>query len=223
MKTAFLNGELEEEIFLELPEEIKDKSRIVKLQRSLYGLKQAPRHWNKRFNKFLARYRFEASPADRCVYRGQVRGSTVLLAVYVDDGLVVSKEQEVINDVLEALKNEFEVTIGTGNYFVGMEIRQDVDIRNITISQTQYIKRMLERFGMSNAKSVSIPADPNVHMKSSVDKDPTMFNVPYRQIVGSLMFVTVVTRPDIMFAVAKMSRHLVNPSTQHWKAVKKIC
>jgi len=222
IKTAFLNGELEEEIYMRLPEGATKEDTIVKLKKSLYGLKQSPRQWNKQFHEFLTKFKFKASNADRCVYQSIISGELVLLALYVDDGLVLAKNQAIIQIVLETLKSEFEVTIGSGAQFLGLEIRRDSDTGTITISQEQYIKRVLKKFEMTEAKPVSTPVEINQYLKNLLEGqvDTSMKNVPYQQAVGSLMFAACVSRPDIMFAVSNVSKFLHNPSMEHWKAVK---
>lgn len=212
-----MNGKLDEEIYIHLPEEAAEENTVVKLERSLYGLKQSPRQWNKQFQEFLTRFEFKASNADKCVYRGFIDNEIVLLALYVDDGLVLAKSQAAIHTVLKVLKSEFEMTIGSGAYFLGLEIKRDSSAGTITISQEQYIKRMLEKFGMTDAKPISTPVEANKHLKflSEDQVDASMQVVPYRQVVGSLMFAACVSRPDIMFAVANVSKFLTNPSTEH--------
>lgn len=224
IKTAFLNGELDEELYMRLPEGAAKEDTVVKLEKSLYGLKQSPRQWNKRFHEFLMRFKFKASNADRCVYSGFIDGETVLLALYVDDGLMLAKNRATIDMVLKVLMSEFEVTIGNGAYFLGVEIKRDSSAGTITISQEQYIKRILEKFGMTDSKPMSTPAEANKHLKylSEDQVDASMKEVPYQQAVGSLMFAACVSRPDIMFAVANVCKFLTNPSTEHWKAVKRI-
>jgi len=224
IKTAFLYGELDEEIFMQLPEGVMEKDTIVKLKKSLYGLKQSPRQWNKRFHEFLARSKFKISNADRCVYQGSIDGKTVLLALYVDDGLILARNQETIHKILEALKTEFEVTVSSAAYFLGLEIRKDLSTKTITISLEQYIKRILKKFGMSDAKPISTPVEANKHLKYLPEDqvDISMKEVPYQQAVGSLLFAAYVSRPDIMFAVTNVSKFSTNPTTEHWQAVKRI-
>lgn len=158
------------------------------------------------------------------MYCGSIEGETVLLALYVDDGLVLAKSQVTINKILEALQTEFEITVGSAAYFLGLEIKRDSSTGTITISQKQYIKRMLERFGMMDAKPVSIPAEANKRLKylSKDEVDASMEEVPYQQAVGSLIFAACVTRPDIMFAVVNVSKFSNNPKMEYWKAVKRI-
>lgn len=215
IKTAFLYGELDEEIFMQLPEGTAEKDTIVKFKQSLYGLKQSPRQWNKRFHDFLAKWKFKASNADRCVYHGSIDGDTVLLALYVD-GLIVAKNQETIQKILEVLKAEFEVTIGSAAYFLGLEIKRDSNTKTIKISQEQYIKRMLKKFGMMDAKPISIPVEAKNHLSylSEDQTDTSMKGVPYQQAIGSLLFAACVSRPDIMFAVSNVSKFSNNPSME---------
>lgn len=223
IKTAFLNGELEEDIYMELPEGTGEEGRIVKLQRSLYGLKQSPRRWNKRFREFLKKFEFITSEADNYVYCGTINNEDVLLALYVDDGLLFAKSDLAINKVLEYLQNEFEVTVGNGDYFVGLEIQRNNE-GNVKITQKAYLTRVIERFKMADSKGCAVPAyQNNISVMSSNDnKEELMTKIPYREAVGSLMFAAVVSRPDIMYAVANVSKFLTNPSQEHWQAVKII-
>lgn len=118
IKTAFLYGDLEEDIFMFLPDGIKDKyssNSVCKLRKSLYGLKQAPRCWNKTFNNFLCSFGFKQCESDRCVYQGQVNNEKVFLALYVDDGLIISKKISSIETVLNKLKDQFEITFNEAN------------------------------------------------------------------------------------------------------------
>lgn len=223
IKTDFLNGTLEEDIYIELPVGTGDEGKIVKLQRSLYGLKQSPRQWNKRFKEFLKKFKFIASEADNCVYHGSINNEIVLLALYVDDGLLFAKSDLAINKVLEYLKKEFEVTVGKGDYFVGLEIQRS-DKGNVKITQKAYLTCVIDRFGMVDSKGYAVPAQLNnpLVMLSNNEKDELMTKIPYREAVGSLMFAAVASRPDIMFAVANVSKFLTNPSREHWQAVKTI-
>lgn len=228
IKTAFLNGELEEDIFMDIPEgvNVDNKNLVCKLNKSLYGLKQSPRQWNKRFNEFLKLHDFKSNEADHCVYHGSYGTDELILALYVDDGLIISSSKEAIQLVLSELKKQFEITIGDGTYFVGLEIKRDRDKRELFISQENYLCRVLNKFNMTTAKAVAIPFEAGAHLDAgeplNVDEQLKMDNVPYRQAVGSLMFAATVSRPDIMYAVSVVSRYLSNPKPVHWSAVKRI-
>jgi len=143
------------------------------LNKALYGLKQAARCWNKQFHEFLEKFNFQQCNADQCVYLGQLEREKVYLALYVDDGLILTSSRNILNKVLEALNTAFEMTKGNGDIFVGMEIERDRSNNIIFIHQKHYVKRLLVRFNMSDANPVSIPADPHAKLRSA-DVDSTI-------------------------------------------------
>lgn len=234
VETAFLHGVLEEKIFMEIPEGLQVKSvKSVKensdmnvvclLNKSLYGLKQAPRCWNDKFCDFLKRYNFEETEADKCIFVGQVGQAIVYLALFVDDGLLAAKSKEHLNIVLKHLRNEFSITVGDSSIFVGMQIERDRTRKSVFLHQKLYVEEVLIKFGMQSAKPVAVPSDPNVVLYP-VDKNEIEIEnkVPYREAVGSLMFLAVVSRPDIAYAVNLVSKFLSNHNDEHWRAVKRI-
>lgn len=149
IKTAFLNGNLDEEIYMELPTCVKNGKSLVRLIKSIYGLKQSLRQQNKRFDKFLKRFEFKASSADRYVYIGEVRNVKVILALYVDDGLLMSISSIALSKVMDRLRNEFEITIGNNQYFVGLELKRDRSKRKLFIGQSNYLRCVIDKFNMT--------------------------------------------------------------------------
>lgn len=125
VKTAFLNGDLDTTIYMEVPEgvEAKNNSIVCCLKKSLYGLKQASRVWNETFTKFLKDYNMIQSAADSCVFRGETNGQKVILLLYVDDGLVLSSSEQALKDVMDHLLNNFKITKGFENHYVGIAIK----------------------------------------------------------------------------------------------------
>lgn len=220
VKTAFLYGELHEHIYMTPPEGLTVQPNVVcKLKKSLYGLKQAPRCWNAKFNSVLKKYGFIDCHADRCVYVSCFRGIKVYLLLYVDDGLLLSLDSEVLKEVLDDLKANFDIKICDSSNFIGIEIEKCKDY--IFIHQTKYIEKMLQRFDMCDANPISIPADPHVTLEKSSEPE-TDKAVPFREAVGSLMYVAVVTRPDVMYALCTASRFLNSFNQTHWNAVKRV-
>lgn len=148
VKTAFLNGDLDEEIFMEAPKglNIEEENMICRLKKSLYGLKQASRVWNKKFTKFLSDFNMVQSKADPCVFSGRVNGIKVILLLYVDDGLILSKCKKTLEAVINHLSNNFEMTRGSDGHYVGMEIHRDRKRKTIFINQSAYIKKIVENF-----------------------------------------------------------------------------
>lgn len=186
-------------------------------------MKQSPRQWNKRFRRFLKKFNFVPSKSDHCVYCGLINDEAVILALYVDDGLLFAQTDRAIGKVVEYLRDEFNITIGKEDLFVGLEIRQSSE-GNVKITQKEYLTRVINRFGMTDAKGSATPAQLNNSLVVSSDdkNEQLMKTIPYREAVGSLMFAAVASRPDIMYAVANVSRFMSNPSLEHWQAVKMI-
>lgn len=220
VKTAFLNGDLEEVVYMCQPIGYDDESgRVCKLSKSLYGLKQASRCWNKKFTSFMREFDFKASESDPCVFVYTGANGMMVLAIYVDDGLIAAENEEAIGPVIEYLRREFEIKFFDAKYFLGLEI----DIRpggSVHVSQGAYARKVLDRFHMMNCNPVSTPCDNAQNLGDFVADGKLDF--PYREAVGSLMYLAVATRPDISFAVGNVSRYLEKPAEAHENAVKRI-
>lgn len=220
VKTAFLYGELDEDIFMSQPEGYDDNSgKVCKLLKSLYGLKQASRCWNKKFSTFLQKFNFNVCIADPCVYINNNNGNKIILAIYIDDGLVAANNEEQIIPLLEYLKKEFEIKVFDTKSYLGLEINRLGD-GGFLLHQSGYAKRVLHRFKMLESNAVSTPADSNQVLCSNASSKKTHF--PYREAIGCLMYLTVATRPDICYAVNLASRFMENPSEIHITSVKRI-
>lgn len=223
VKTAFLNGDLQEDIYMEIPDgfdiNIKENS-VLKLNKSLYGLKQSSRCWNEKFVKFLKDFNLNDIQSEKCVFTGIVLGYKVFLAIYVDDGLIMSENKASILAVLNYLEKHFEITTDEANEFLGMELLRDRKKRFLKISQAGYITKILEKFNMLDANPVSVPAEPGLYLQKC-NKDIKKI-LPYREIIGSLLFVSRICRPDIEFAVNYASQFLDSHDSEHFNAVKRI-
>lgn len=192
IKTAFLYGDLDEDIYLKPPKGTGiDSSKVCKLKKSLYGLKQAPHCWNKKFDRFLTEYGFNRCNADNCIYRGTINNARVLLVLYVDDGLFMTENKNSLEAVLNHLTKSFDVTIEEPNCFVSIEIQRNRVEQSIFIHQTGYVNRIINKFNQMNSKSVKTPADPHTIMNSSCE-DEVRDDIPYREAVGSLIFASSV-------------------------------
>lgn len=232
VKTAFLHGDLEEEIYMSQPEgfEVKDKERMVcRLKRSLYGLKQAPRQWYLKFDQFMQKNNFKRCQSDHCVYvQRYANGDICILTLYVDDMLVAGTSMQRIVDLKKKLASAFEMKdLGEAKKLLGMEIRRDRQKKKLWLSQVDYVEKVLERFSMQDAKTVTVPMPSHFKLSkeqcaSSEEERKYMDGVPYASAIGSLMYAMVCTRPDIAQAVGVTSRFLQNPGRQHWEAVKWI-
>ncbi|UYV78945.1 hypothetical protein LAZ67_17000381, partial [Cordylochernes scorpioides] len=227
VKTAFLNGELEELVYLEQPEGYKrDDNSCYRLHKSLYGLRQSSRNRNKKFTNFLYSHNFKTSDADPCIFIGTHNDSNVILALYVDDGIILSKDKEAIAIIMDELEHAFDITSGSVNFFVGLQIEQSEDRASIFIHQSSYIDKILSKFNMADCIPASVPMDPSVILTKqdcpTPEQKEKMPKFPFREAVGSLMFASCVSRPDITYAVSQVSKFLEYPGPAHCTTVKNI-
>jgi len=221
VKTAFLYGEIDHEIYVEQPHHITDgTSRVCKLRKALYGLKQAPRIWYQTLTNFLRNLGFEPINADLSIF---VR-SGMYIAVYVDDLLIIGPSIAEIKRIKRGLRNRFHMTdLGPCSYYLGMTIRRDRQNRILYLSQEAYVRKVLQHFEMLDCAPISTPIDtsplpgndPKYICPSNVKNE-------YQRVIGSLMYVMLGTRGDIAYAVSVASRHLTNPGPQHVKLARRI-
>ncbi|KAL5822188.1 hypothetical protein ACOSQ3_024070 [Xanthoceras sorbifolium] len=231
VKTAFLHGDLEEEIYMRQPEGFKEAGKenlVCRLKKSLYGLKQAPRQWYKKFDSFMSSSGFTRCQADHCCYIKRFDNSFIILLLYVDDMLVAGSDMQEIMNLKRELSKQFAMKdLGAAKQILGMRIKRDTKSETLLLSQAEYIKKVLSRFNMQDAKPVSTPL--GVHFRLSKEQSPKteeerthMAKVPYASAIGSLMYAMVCTRPDIAQAMGAVSRYMNNPGKIHWEAVKWI-
>jgi len=223
VKTAFLNGEVEQEVYVEQPDgfvEHSKESHVCKLKKALYGLKQAPRVWYDRIDGFLRSLGFSKSSADPNLYFKVVENQPLILVLYVDD-LFLTGEERQITWCKKKLTAEFEMKdLGLMHYFLGLEVWQKPN--EILLSQGKYAVDILKRFGMMNCRSVSTPMVANLKkLHDSGSGEDLVDSTMYRQLVGSLMYLTH-TRPDMQFAVSALSQFMAEPRERHWVAGKHI-
>ncbi|KAL4362450.1 hypothetical protein GQ457_04G012430 [Hibiscus cannabinus] len=221
--SAFLNGELEEEIFIEQPPGFfvkGNEEKVCKLKKALYGLKQAPRAWYKKIDSYLIEKGFERSKNEHTLYvKNQGKNDFLIVSLYVDDLLVTGNSSNMVLSFKEEMKKKFEMTdLGLMNYFLGMEVHQGED--GIFISQRKYANDVLKKFKMQNCKPVSTPLVVNEKL-SKVDGQRKVDAKEYRSLVGSLLYLTA-TRPDLMFAASLLSRFMTEPSDVHMGAAKRV-
>jgi hypothetical protein len=221
--TAFLNGTLDEEIYMVFPPgyQASDPSSTgLRLIKSLYGLKQSPRVWWKLISGHLATMGFEKVDSDWGLYFRKKDGCFILL--YVDDVLIAAPSMGPINDVKASLKAKWKWTdMGEAAYVLGLKLERDRRSRTIQLSQEAYIERILVRFGMENATTIGTPLEDAKPEVSKDDVDPRRQKW-YLSIVGSLMWVSQSLRPDISFAVGLLSRFSHNPTEDHLRVAKRV-
>jgi hypothetical protein len=206
VKSAFLNGYINEEVYVEQPpsfEDYKKPNHVYKLKKALYGLKQAPRAWYERLRDFLLSKGFIMRKLDTTLFTKKIVKDLFMLQIYVDDIIFGSTSQDYCDEFGKMMTNEFEMSmIGELSYFLGLQIKQ---LKNGTfVSQDKYIKDMLKKFCMEDAKGISTPMGTNGSLDSDASGnmvDQTM----YRSMIGSLLYVTA-SRPDVMFSVCMCAR-----------------
>lgn len=223
--TAFLHGTLEEEIFMTQPEGFSDGSkRVCKLTKSIYGLKQSSRVWNTTLNKVLLDFGLKRSSTDQCVYYF-VKGNRIfIVAVYVDDIIIFSNNNEMETKLTKVLFDEFKMKdMGEISSVLGIRVTRDRKSGTISLDQANYIVDLLSRFNMSKCNALATPMDANQKLtKKMCPSNEEEAKEPYRQLVGALQFCVQVSRPDICFAVNVLSRYNQNPGKAHWAAAKRV-
>eukprot|EP00252_Welwitschia_mirabilis_P028029 TRINITY_DN992_c0_g1_i5.p1 TRINITY_DN992_c0_g1~~TRINITY_DN992_c0_g1_i5.p1 ORF type:complete len:816 (+),score=171.97 TRINITY_DN992_c0_g1_i5:277-2448(+) len=232
IKTAFLHGDLEEEIYMHQPEGFINKQCpdfVCRLNKSLYGLKQAPRQWYRKFDTFMKELSYQKSQLDHCVYfSGNVSSKFVILLLYVDDMLIAGNDEAEIKRLKMEMGKHFAMKdLGHAKKILGMSIHRDRKQKKLWLSQSDYIGKVLERFSMKDAKPMSTPLATHFQLSrkdcpSSKEDVAKVRNIPYASAVGSLMYAMVCTRPDIAYAVGVVSRYMSNYGWNHWLAVKWI-
>ena len=222
VKTAFLNGELEEEVYMQQPEGFVvpgQENKVCKLVKSLYGLKQAPKQWHQKFDEVVLSNGFSINEADKCVYSKFVGEIGVIICLYVDDMLIFGTDLEQVENTKRFLSNNFDMKdMGVADIILGIRIVRDNE--NITLSQSHYIEKILKKFGKFDCVSVSTPLDPSA--KLVPNKGKPIAQLEYARVIGCLMYAMTSTRPDIAFVVGKLSRYTSNPSKLHWHAVYRV-
>ena len=226
VSAAFLNGDLKEDVYMTQPESfvIKGKEHLVcKLKRSLYGLKQSPRCWNSVLDSRLKLMGFKQANSDTCIYTAFAEGEMFIIAVYVDDIILAGKSDKKLKEVKDKLAKYFEVKdMGQLHYFLGLKVVQDQDKGTVFIGQPGYIESVLEKFGMQDAKAVKTPVSSGSKLVKATEDEEPADQCVYQSAVGSLLYLSTRTRPDIAFAVSNVATFCSNPAKSHWIAVKRI-
>jgi hypothetical protein len=221
VKTTFLNGDIEEVVYIEQPQGFEVHSRdthVCRLKKALYGLKQAPRAWYARMDNYLTRLGFSKSHADPNLYYKVVENAPVILLLYVDD-LFITSEESLIIQCKKELAYEFDMKdLGLMHYYLGLEVWQKRG--EVFLGQGKYVIKILQKFGMMDCKSMDTPMNVDIRKVKVPDSDPVDPSL-YQQLIGSLMYL-VNTRLDICFVVNTLSQFQVEPRHEHWIAAKHV-
>lgn len=225
ISNAFTNGILEEEIYMMYPPGLKrTKGKVLRLKKSLYGLKQASRVWNKTLTKTLVDLGFKQCVSDTCLfYHPQ---TFCLISIHVDDLLITTNDEKFRMKLLENLQKVFVLTdLGIVSMYLGLNVSSHKN--GVKIAQNSYVERLIDRYNLTEAREKSLPLPTNIQLtkqdspKTDEEKE-RMKDVPYRGIIGSLLYVARGSRPDISFAVSALSRFNNSPGLNHWKQAKRV-
>ena len=220
--TAFLYGNLDEEIYVTQPPGFEDNTkRVCLLHKSLYGLKQAPRCFHKTLANELTKLNFIQSQADNCLYQWHgENGEFLYLTIYVDDGLLAATSDQLIDDTLAKLAKIFELKSAPLTLFLGIHIHVD-ERQNIWLNQFKYIRGLLKRYNMEACRPTTIPGDSGIY--SLPDRPtPEVIDRPYRSLIGGLLWIAICTRPDLAFIVGFLARYLDKYTEHHWQAALRV-
>lgn len=222
VKNAFLNGHLQEEVYMSQPPGFIDPlhpHHVCRLTKALYGLKQAPRAWFHRFSSYLLRYGFFQSKADSSLFIYHRGSSFIWLLLYVDDIVLTGNTSSLLHHFITALGHEFELKdLGPLQYFLGLQVTTTA--HGLHLSQVKYAHDLLQKANMLECKPCSTPVAPKLSL-SSGDGEPLHFPTKYCMLVGCLQYLTL-TRLDISFAVNNVAQYMSNPLSTHMLAVKRI-
>lgn len=230
ISSAFLNGELHEEVYMRQPEGFEQRGNdwVWRLLKSLYGLKQAGRVWHEKLHSVLSSMGFERIICEHSVWVFQRHDVRIIIPVFIDDMTIATKSKEDSQRVKEELKKHFKLRdLGPTSWLLGVEIKRDRANHILSLSQKQYALDVLKRFGHSDCSPVLTPLEPGARLSTSMSPQTQaeideMRDIPYVNAVGSLAYLAVATRPDLAYAVGVLARFSSNPGMQHWKACKHV-
>ena len=219
---AFLYGPITEDVYIEqLTGYAMDGNKVCKLNKGLYGLKQSPLVWYNTITKTLISLGFTRSKFDHSLFMNK----QTYLTLYVDDMQIIGPDKAYINTVKQELSYEYKMTdLGPSTTYLGMEITWDLAAKTLTICQRKHIESVLKLHGMENCSSVATPMVSGAILQKAKDQEiPTQELVTaYQSMLGSLMYIMTQSRPDIAFAVSKLSQYVSRPTKTHWEALKQV-
>uniref|UniRef100_A0A2N9HIK6 Uncharacterized protein n=1 Tax=Fagus sylvatica TaxID=28930 RepID=A0A2N9HIK6_FAGSY len=200
VKTAFLNGDLDEEVYMDQPEGFVlpgNEKKVYKLVKSLYGLKQAPKQWHEKFDTVILANGFKHNGADKCVYSKFTSEYGVIVCLYVDDMLIFGTNMLGVCETKKYLASVFKMKdLNEADTILGIKVKRHSE--GYALCQNHYIEKLVENTGRAIAQ------------------------LEFASAIGSMMYAMHCTRPDIAFAVNRLSRYTSNPSAEHWKAIARV-
>lgn len=222
VKTAFLHGDLKEDVYVSQPEGFKvegSKDKVYKLHKALYGLRQAPRAWNEKLNQVLEKLKFKRCAKEYSLYRKRVNDEILLVAVYFHDLLVTGSSLHLIVDFKGEMSAYFDMSdIGLLTYYLGIEVIQCKE--GIVLKQERYAKKILSDTGMADCNAVRAPMEFGLKL-SRAEEEQSIDAKEYRRSIGCLRYL-LHTRPNLSFSVGLLSRYMHDPKVSHGAALKQV-
>ncbi|GKA34493.1 zinc finger, CCHC-type containing protein [Tanacetum coccineum] len=223
VKTSFLNGDLDEEVYMKQPEGFVtpgNEHKVCKLVKSLYGLKQTPKQWHQKFDEVMLLSGFLLNQSNKCVYsKFDSSGKGVIICLYVDDMLIFGTDQNQVDKTKKFLSSKFSMKdMGEADVILGIKIKRKN--KGIVITQSHYIEKILKKFNREDCSPVSTSMDLVEKIKPNTGKP--VDQLEYLRAIGCLIYAMTSTRPDIPYAVGRLSRFTNNPNIQHWHAITRV-
>jgi len=225
VETAFLNGHLDETIYVLQPKgyERGDATKVCRLRKALYGLKQAARQWFIELVKLMDTMGMTQSHADPCLFYKDVADERVFLLIYVDDLLLVSPTAPPLAAMRDAVLTAFQARdMGKPTFFLGLHVDRDEEAGTMVVSQRSFTATLLERHGMADAKPAPLPMSVGVELRKAGEVLAPAGVMEYQAMIGGLLYLSANTRPDIAYAVGRLARYASAPTTTHVTLTKGI-
>jgi hypothetical protein len=223
--SAFSIPENHQEVFMKFPEGmIPQDGKALLLTHSINGTKQGAHDWHALAHQTLIDIGFKASLIDQCFYIKWTGAQLTIIGLYVDDFRVVSDNPANLDVIEIEFKKRFSVKVAKESWWLGMKVDHDREGGTIELSQEATIEALLEKHGMAQCNPQWTPADPGTKLVKTMDGviDPAARLFPYREVVGSLLWLARTSRPDILYAVNQLGAHSHNPDSSHVKAAQRV-
>ncbi|GJW27333.1 retrovirus-related pol polyprotein from transposon TNT 1-94 [Tanacetum coccineum] len=222
VKSAFLNGFINEEVYMAQPSGFTDYEKpnhVYKLKKALYGLKQAPKAWYDRLKVFLIKHEYNMGMVDNILFTKKKSSNLIIVQIYVDDIIFGLNFQEICDDFAKIMHDQFEMSMmGELKFFLGLQIKQMED--DIFFNQSKYIKEMFKKFSLEDSKPMKTPMSSDTKLPKD-EECKSVDSTKYRGMIGSLLYL-MASRLDIMFSVCLCARFQEDPKISHLEAVKRI-
>ena len=195
------------------------EKKVCKLVKSLYGLKQAPKQWHEKFDNVMMSRGFKINECNKCVYVKDTKLGYVIVCLYVDDMLIVGGDDKMIASTKNMLNSRFDMKdMGLANVILGIKVKRTSE--GLILSQSHYVDNILGKFDKDNSSIAKTSVDVTLHL--SKNKGESVSQVEYSRVIGNLMYLMSCIRPDIAYAVNKLSRYTSNPGAMHWQGIMRV-